>query len=227
MDMPINPVERIDQIDKEIHSFLEEPGRQSRLESAIAQNLIKNTTESLPLYGQYFGLKDIFHYDGLPTGAGSRLPVEVLRGGQGTCVTKLEQAGAIMLGKTATTEFAYFEPSRTRNPCNIDHTPGGSSSGSAAAVAAGLCDFALGTQTVGSIIRPAAYCGVIGFKPSFGRVETSGLIYFSPSVDSVGFFSQNVEDVGSIASVVCSDWRAVKDISYPRIGIPNGELLKL
>ncbi|MEE3233199.1 MAG: amidase [Candidatus Latescibacterota bacterium] len=223
--MPINPVERIDQIDKEIHSFLEEPGRQSRLESAIAQNLIKNTTESLPLYGQYFGLKDIFHYDGLPTGAGSRLPVEVLRGGQGTCVTKLEQAGAIMLGKTATTEFAYFEPSRTRNPCNIDHTPGGSSSGSAAAVAAGLCDFALGTQTVGSIIRPAAYCGIIGFKPSFGRVETSGLIYFSPSVDSVGFFSQNVEDVGSIASVVCSDWRAVKDISYPRIGIPNGEYM--
>ena len=217
MEKAIKLVERIDQKDKEIHSFLEESGRQARLDLMIAQNATKNSTVTLPLSGQYFGLKDIFHYDGLPTSAGSHLPVEVLRGVQGKCVTKIEEAGAILLGKTATTEFAYFEPSRTRNPRNIDHTPGGSSSGSAAAVAIGLCDFAVGTQTVGSIIRPAAYCGVVGFKPSYGRVETSGLIYFSPSVDTIGFFAESVEGVGRVASVVCNDWRDVKDITNVRI----------
>mgnify|MGYP001303107807 FL=1 len=180
-----------------------------------------------PLYGQYFGLKDIFHYKGLPTRAGSRLPVEVLSGVQGTCVTKLEQAGALMLGKTETTEFAYSEPTITRNPRNSNHTPGGSSSGSAAAVAAGLCDFAIGTQTVGSIIRPAAYCGVIGFKPSFGRVDTSGLLYFSPSVDTIGFFSQSVDQMRDIASVVCSNWcdSKTKQRLIPKIGIPSGEYM--
>ena len=226
MEKAIKLVERIDQEDKEIHAFLEEPGRQARLDLMIAQNATKNSTEPLPLSGQYFGLKDIFHYDGLPTSAGSHLPAEVLRGVQGECVTKIEEAGAILLGKTATTEFAYFEPSRTRNPRNIDHTPGGSSSGSAAAVAIGLCDFAVGTQTVGSIIRPAAYCGVVGFKPSYGRVESSGLIYFSPSVDTIGFFAESVEGVGRVASVVCSDWRDVKDITNVRIGMPNGSYME-
>jgi Asp-tRNA(Asn)/Glu-tRNA(Gln) amidotransferase A subunit family amidase len=226
MEKAIKLVERIDQKDKEIHSFLEESGRQARLDLMIAQNATKNSTVTLPLSGQYFGLKDIFHYDGLPTSAGSHLPVEVLRGVQGKCVTKIEEAGAILLGKTATTEFAYFEPSRTRNPRNIDHTPGGSSSGSAAAVAIGLCDFAVGTQTVGSIIRPAAYCGVVGFKPSYGRVETSGLIYFSPSVDTIGFFAESVEGVGRVASVVCNDWRDVKDITNVRIGMPKGSYMQ-
>ena len=226
MEKAIKLVERIDQEDKEIHSFLEEPGRQARLDLMIAQNATKNSTEPLPLSGQYFGLKDIFHYDGLPTSAGSHLPAEVLRGVQGECVTKIEEAGAILLGKTATTEFAYFEPSLTRNPRNIDHTPGGSSSGSAAAVAIGLCDFTVGTQTVGSIIRPAAYCGVVGFKPSYGRVETSGLIYFSPSVDTIGFFAESVEGVGRVASVVCSDWRDVKDITNVKIGMPNGSYME-
>src|SRR5258707_6068356 len=95
------------------------------------------------------------------------------------------------MGKTVTTEFAYFEPGPARNPRNPAHTPGGSSSGSAAAVAAGLCPLALGSQTVGSVIRPAAFCGVVGFKPSFGRISTAGVIPLSPSVDHVGLFAGN------------------------------------
>ena len=223
-------LERVEQLDRELFSFLDEPGRGTRLASVINRKSANHSNTSLPLLGKFFGLKDIFHYDGLPTAAGSNVPVEILKGEQGKCFRMLEEAGAIMFGKTATTEFAYFEPSNTRNPWNLNHTPGGSSSGSAAAVAAGLCDFAVGTQTVGSIIRPAAYCGVVGFKPSFGRVDTSGLIYFSPSVDAIGFFSRSVKSVRDVAAVVCSDWRDVqktKDIKKNvRIGIPSGKFFQ-
>ena len=106
-----------------------------------------------------------------------------------TASRRLKDAGALILGKTVTTEFAYFAPGPTRNPHNLDHTPGGSSSGSAAAVAAGFCALALGTQTIGSIIRPAAFCGVVGFKPSYDRISREGVIPLSPSLDHVGFFT--------------------------------------
>src|SRR5205085_3218841 len=127
-----------------------------------------------------------------PTRTGSQLPEELFVGPEATCVGLLREAGVIILAKTISTEFAYFEPGPTRNPHNLEHTPGGSSSGSAAAVAAGFCPLALGTQTIGSTIRPAAFCGIVGFKPTYGRISTDGLIKCAESLDTVGFFTQDV-----------------------------------
>ena len=117
-------------------------------------------------------------------------------------VARLKAAGALILGKTATTELAFFAPAPTRNPANPGHTPGGSSSGSAAAVAAGQAPLAVGTQTAGSVIRPAAFCGVVGFKPSFGAVPRTGILAQSPSLDTVGVFARSVPDAALLAETL-------------------------
>jgi Asp-tRNA(Asn)/Glu-tRNA(Gln) amidotransferase A subunit family amidase len=143
-------------------------------------------------------------------------------------VRNLRDAGALILGKTISTEFAYFEPGPTRNPHNLEHTPGGSSSGSAAAVAAGFCPLALGTQTIGSTIRPAAFCGIVGFKPTYGRISTDGLIKCAESVDTVGLFTQDVAGVALVASLLCEDWQAVEtseSTRLPVLGVPAGPYL--
>lgn len=178
------------------------------------------------LYGTLVGIKDIFHVAGLETRAGSALPPEVLAGPEAACVSALKDAGALILGKTVTTEFAYFAPGPTCNPHNAAHTPGGSSSGSAAAVAAGYCRLALGTQTVGSVIRPAAFCGVVGFKPSYDRVSSKGLVYYSPAVDTVGWFAPDVAGAVVAAEVLCGAWRGVGGRARPVLGVPEGAYLQ-
>ena len=182
------------------------------------------------LFGLPIGVKDIFHTDGWPTRAGSQLPPEVLAGPEAAVVTALRQAGALVVGKTVTTEFAYFSPGPTRNPHNLAYTPGGSSSGSAAAVAARLCPVALGTQTIGSVNRPAAFCGVVGFKPTHGRVSTAGVIPVSQTWDHVGFFARHPGEIELIMSVVCADWGTASApntavLSRPVFGIPTGPYL--
>ena len=131
-------------------------------------------------------------------------------------------AGALVLGKTVTTEFAYFHPGATRNPHHTDHTPGGSSSGSAAAVASHMLPLALGTQTAGSIIRPAAYCGVVGYKPSWGRVSRAGVKSLSETLDTIGGFGRSVRDVALLGAVLTGDARLL-DLpalgTAPRIGL--------
>ena len=117
-------------------------------------------------------------------------------------VTRLKAAGAVIFGKTVTTELAFMAPGKTRNPHNRAHSPGGSSQGSAAAVAAGMVPLAIGTQTGGSVIRPASYCGVVGFKPSFGRIGRSGILAQSPSLDTVGVFARSVPDAAMLAEVL-------------------------
>ena len=117
-------------------------------------------------------------------------------------VARLKAAGALILGKTATTELAFFAPAPTRNPANPAHTPGGSSAGSAAAVAAGQAPLAVGTQTAGSVIRPAAFCGVVGFKPSFGAIPRTGILAQSPSLDTVGVFARSVPDAALLAETL-------------------------
>ena len=155
------------------------------------------------------------------------LPPELFAGEQAVIVNKFKDAGAVIAGKTVTTEFAYFEPGPTRNPHNLNHTPGGSSSGSAAAVAAGLCPLAIGTQTVGSVIRPAAYCGIVGYKPSYGRIDATGVIYVSRSLDHVGLFTQDVAGIRLAASVVCDDWNPpTDDLPRPVLGVPDGAYLQ-
>src|SRR5579859_1387464 len=199
----------IDEDEPSLHALLPEPDRRSRLlQEAIALQRRYPTAESRPpLYGVLLGVKDIFVVDGFPTRAGSQLPAELFAGTEAGCVTKLRAAGALILGKTVTTEFAYFEPGPTCNPHDVRHTPGGSSSGSAAATAVGYCPLALGTQTIGSVIRPAAFCGVVGFKSSYGRIASDGLIACAPSLDTVGFFAQDSTGVAPVAAILCNDWR--------------------
>ena len=180
-----------------------------------------------PLYGVPIGVKDIFHVAGFTTRAGSKLPPEVLQGVEAESVRELKKAGALILGKTVTTEFAYFGPGPTRNPYNPAHTPGGSSSGSAAAVAAGLAPLTLGTQTIGSIIRPAAFCGVVGYKPTSERISRAGVIPLSPTLDHVGVFASDVAGAALAASLLIGDWKAeLLHSRKPVLGIPEGPYLE-
>ncbi len=219
--------ERVDAYDTAIEALLPEPGRRTRLlqEAAALQERFPDPASRPPLYGILFGVKDILYVDGFATRAGSRLPAQIFAGQEASCVTRLRAAGALVLGKTVATEFAYFEPGPTRNPYNLAHTPGGSSSGSAAAVAAGFCPLALGTQTIGSIIRPAAFCGIVGFKASYGRIAADGLIPCAASLDTLGFFTQDVEGAAHIASLLCNDWRPATSKRLPVLGVPDGPYL--
>ena len=154
------------------------------------------------LYGVPIGLKDIFYTAGVPTTACSKVYANFVPEFDGAAVAKLKQAGAIILGKTVTTEFACSDPSPTFNPWNAAHTPGGSSSGSAVAVASRMCPAALGSQTVGSTLRPAAYNGIVGFKPTFGRVSRYGVVPVSWSLDTVGWLVRTVEDAALLCQVL-------------------------
>lgn len=226
--------DRVDALDPQIQALLPEAGRRERLtcEAVALQERFPDPATRPPLYGLLVGVKDIFHVDGFVTQAGAQLPPELLAGPEGTCVTTLRRAGALILGKTVTTEFAYFEPGPTCNPHNLEHTPGGSSSGSAAAVAAGYCPLALGTQTVGSVIRPSSFCGIVGFKPSFGRIPADGMIPFAESADHVGLMTQDVAGMFLAAEQLCAEWRPIAvdpvdpaSVARPVLGIPEGEYL--
>ncbi len=211
-------------------AFIPEQDRFTRLHREADALLTRypDLVERPPLYGMLLGVKDIFHAEGFITQAGSKLPPEELQGSEASSVTRLKEAGALIAGKTVTTEFAYFTPGPTRNPHNPAHTPGGSSSGSAAAVAAGMCSVALGTQTIGSIIRPAAFCGVVGFKPTYDRIPRDGVIPLSPTFDHIGLFASNVDTAKQVASVLIENWRIGEletTTRKPTLGIPEGPYL--
>ena len=174
-----------------------------------------------PLHGLPLGAKDLFDTAELPTAYGSSLYAGNRPAADAAAIALCREAGALLLGKTVTTEFAYFQPGVTRNPRNLAHTPGGSSSGSAAAVADCMLPLALGTQTAGSIIRPASYCGVVGYKPSHGRVSRAGVKSLSESLDTVGGFGRSVRDVALLGAVLTGDARLAKvlDAPAPRIGM--------
>ena len=155
-----------------------------------------------PLQGLPIGIKDIFDTRGIPTEMGSPLFKGNVPKASARVVEKLEQAGGFVMGKTVTAEFAFLSPGKTRNPWNPTHTPGGSSSGSAAAVAAGFVPAALGTQTNGSIIRPAAFCGIVGFKPSQGTIANHGTLDYSPTLDQTGMFTRSVVDAAWLTSCI-------------------------
>jgi Asp-tRNA(Asn)/Glu-tRNA(Gln) amidotransferase A subunit family amidase len=148
-----------------------------------------------PLHGVPVGVKDIFDTADMPTENGTVLHQGRTPRRDAAAVSMLRAAGAVILGKTVTTECAYFAPGKTRNPHNPEHTPGGSSSGSAAAVAAGMVPLALGSQTNGSVMRPASFCGVYGFKPTHGLIPRSGVLQLSRTLDHVGLFARGIEDL--------------------------------
>ncbi|MFC4277524.1 amidase [Achromobacter aloeverae] len=174
-----------------------------------------------PLHGLPFGVKDLMDTSDLPTTYGSSIYKGHQPDADAAVVALCREAGALVAGKTVTTEFATYKTPPTRNPVDPAYTPGGSSSGSAAAVADFMVPFALGTQTAASIVRPAAYCGVVGFKPTFGTVPRTGVKPLADSLDTVGCFARTVPDAGLVASVLMSD-PGLRKLDYagkPRIGM--------
>ncbi|MBI3453453.1 MAG: amidase [Rhodospirillales bacterium] len=170
------------------------------------------------LFGIPVGIKDIIDTADMPTGYGSAIYRGHRPAHDAACVARLRAVGAIILGKTVSTEFAYFTPGKTKNPHNPHYTPGGSSSGSAAAVADFMVPLALGTQTAGSVIRPAAFCGAVGYKASFGAFDMAGIKPFAPSLDTLGFFARTVADAMLIRAAMLGRPLASARSGVPRIG---------
>ncbi len=193
--------ERIEQWEPLVHAWVR-LGFESALEQ-LGQGSREKAEQ--PLFGVPVGVKDIIDVAGWPTLLGVNVPDARPATCDAVVVERLKRAGALLLGKTVTTPYACFDPPPTRNPWNLQRTPGGSSSGSAAAVATGMCVLALGTQTGGSIIRPAAYCGVVGFKPSFGRIDLSGVFPLAPSLDHLGVLTARVSDAAFAFFVLADD----------------------
>jgi Asp-tRNA(Asn)/Glu-tRNA(Gln) amidotransferase A subunit family amidase len=171
------------------------------------------------LHGIPVGIKDVIDTADMPTEYNSPIYRGHRPKADAACVALLKRAGAVILGKTVTTEFANIKAAKTRNPRNVAHTPGGSSSGSAAAVADDMTPLALGTQTAGSVIRPAAYCGVLAIKPTFGTINRTGVKPLSESLDTVGVFARFVDDLGLTLEVLSGRSYLDPDVAAPRIGL--------
>ena len=187
-----------------------------------AQLLDEQRAQGRPLgalHGVPVALKDIVDTEDMPTENGTALHAGRRPTEDATIVRRLRAEGAIIMGKTVTTEFATFAPGKTRNPRNLAHTPGGSSSGSAAAVAAGMVPLAIGTQTNGSVIRPASFCGTVGFKPTFGSISRHGVLRTSRALDQLGVFSRSVEDAALLAEVL---WGHDENDADTRLGARPG-----
>ena len=216
------------EVEPRILAFVEEADRFERLHRDADRLLDRfpDPASRPPLFGVPVAVKDIFNVDGFPTRAGTTLPPELFEGPQAPCVSRLLEAGALVLGKSACTEFAYLAPGPTRNPHDLEHTPGGSSSGSAAAVAAGLCTLALGTQTVGSLIRPGAYCGVAAFLPTQNRVPRTGVVPLAPEADHIGVYGHDVDALGLGLATLVEDWEPGPDAGVPVLGIPHERYLR-
>jgi aspartyl-tRNA(Asn)/glutamyl-tRNA(Gln) amidotransferase subunit A len=191
-----------------------------------------------PLHGIPLGIKDIFDVFNWPTAAGSKLWANSIARADSTVVNRLRQAGAVLMGKTITTQYASFDPPPTRNPWDLTRTPGGSSSGSAAAVACGMCLSAMGSQTGGSITRPASFCGVAGCKPTYGRVSVAGVVPLAHSMDHPGPIARSVADLALMLQAIAGfdpadptceprpvpDYAAALDTATrpPRLGLLGG-----
>ncbi len=202
VDMAEAMLARVEEVDGDIDAWAYlDPGHVR----AQAEALDRHREAGLPLgplHGLPVGLKDIIDTADMPTENGTVLDAGRRPREDAVIVQRLRQAGALIMGKTVTTELAYFEPGKTRNPHNRDHTPGGSSSGSAAAVASAQLPLAVGTQTNGSMIRPASFCGIFGYKPTFGLLPRTGVLRTSGPLDVLGVYGRSVEDVALIGDVV-------------------------
>jgi Asp-tRNA(Asn)/Glu-tRNA(Gln) amidotransferase A subunit family amidase len=196
-------------------------------ERAMEQAQAADANPRPPLYGLPVGIKDIIDTKDFPTSCGSPVYRDRRPTSDAACVAALRAAGAVILGKTVTTEFAAYTPGRTRNPRRITHTPGGSSSGSAAAVAALMVPAALGTQTAGSVIRPASFCGVVGFKPTFGRLQMDGVHPLAPSLDTLGVFARALEDVPLLLGALGIPIDEAPRGRPTRVGLWRSELWRL
>ena len=195
-------LERMDAVEPQLEAWVRVDRETVLSDAKRRQDELDSGAEVGPLHGVPIGIKDIYNIAGIPTTAGSKVYADYVPDETAVTIDLLEGAGAIMLGKTVTTEFACLDPSHTKNPWNPAHTPGGSSSGSAVAVAARMCPVAMGSQTVGSVLRPASYNGVVGLKPTYGRVSRRGVVPVSWSLDTVGWMGRTVEDVALLLQVM-------------------------
>lgn len=193
---------RIERVDPRVLAWARLRAEDARKEAQRLTDLRAAGTLLGPLHGIPVGIKDIFYTAGVETSCGSRIMAGFIPSYDATSVWRLRQAGAVIVGKTHTTEFASFDPSPASNPWALDHTPGGSSSGSAAALAARMCQGALGSQTSGSIVRPAAYCGVVGLKPTFGRVSRHGVHPLAWTLDHPGPMARTVRDTAVLLEAI-------------------------
>jgi aspartyl-tRNA(Asn)/glutamyl-tRNA(Gln) amidotransferase subunit A len=230
-------LERIERLEPRVRAWVFVDHESARAEANRLAAELRHGHWRGPLHGIPLGIKDIFDVFDWPTAAGSRLWAQSIARRDATAVERLRQAGAVLLGKTVTTAYASFDPPPTHNPWNPARTPGGSSSGSAAAVAAGMCLGALGSQTGGSITRPASYCGVAGCKPTWGRVSVAGVVPLAWSMDHVGPMAGCVRDLAILLQTIagpdprdpdCSG-RSVQDLEArlagalpPRLGCLRG-----
>ena len=231
-------LDRIDRLEERIRAWVFVDREGARAEAARRAEEIRRGGWRGPLHGVPIGIKDIFDVFDWPTAAGSRLWKDSVARQDATAVRKLREAGAVFVGKTVTTQYASFDPPPTRNPWDPSRTPGGSSSGSAAALACGMCLGALGSQTGGSITRPAAFCGVAGLKPTYGRVGTAGVVPLAASMDHVGPMARCVRDLAILLQVIAGpdpldpsaadaaapDYteRIKQGCARPRLGRPRG-----
>ena len=213
-------LDRIETRDLEVHAFVR-VNRDAAFE--LARQLDAGTVRGM-LHGLPFGVKDLLDTSDFPTAYGSPIYAGHQPAADAAAVSLCREAGAVLLGKTVTTELANLYAGATRNPHNLEHTPGGSSSGSAAAVADAMVPFALGTQTAGSVIRPAAFCGVVGFKPTHNRVPKAGVKALSETLDSIGVFGRSVRDAALLGAVLTGDMGMADPSLFtqsiaPRIGL--------
>jgi Asp-tRNA(Asn)/Glu-tRNA(Gln) amidotransferase A subunit family amidase len=195
-------LERIAARDDEIKAWAFLDPDNARAQAAALDRADAGGDAPGPLFGVPVGIKDIFATADMPTENGTHLHAGRRPEADCAVVERLRAAGAVIMGKTVTTEFATFEPGKTKNPHDPGRTPGGSSSGSAAAVAADMVPLAIGSQTNGSVIRPASYCGIHGFKPSFGLISRRGMTFQAPTVDHVGMFARSLTDIARLGDVL-------------------------
>jgi Asp-tRNA(Asn)/Glu-tRNA(Gln) amidotransferase A subunit family amidase len=210
-------IERIDRTDGELRAWVVVDRERALAEAKRRDDLPKDRRG--PLHGVPVGVKDIFDVAGLPTRAGFVPFADRIAAEDCTAVARLRAAGAVILGKTVTTQFAYVDPPPTRNPWNADRTPGGSSSGSGASVAARQVPAALGSQTGGSVLRPAAYNGVVGLKPTYGRVSRSGILPLAWSIDHPGTLTRSVADAALVLRTIAG--HDPRDPSSSRAPVPD------
>jgi aspartyl-tRNA(Asn)/glutamyl-tRNA(Gln) amidotransferase subunit A len=234
VDLVRSCLQRIDQLESRLQAWVTIDHEGALAAAQRCEEEIRRGQYRSPLHGIPIGIKDIFYTAGLKTTAGSPIYADFVPDYDATAVRRLKEAGAIILGKAQTTEFAALAPSSARNPWNLEHTPGGSSSGSAAAVAAAMCPGALGSQTYGSTIRPAAYCGCVGLKPTYGRISAFGVFALAWSLDHVGLFARTVTDIALLLQALAGDdsqdpaceqvpvpdyAKALNDLKPPRLGL--------
>jgi Asp-tRNA(Asn)/Glu-tRNA(Gln) amidotransferase A subunit family amidase len=199
VDLVEDCLKRIDEADGKVQAWAFLDREHALSQAKAADDHRKQGKATGPLHGVPVGIKDIFDTGDMPTEFGSPLWAGRTPRRDAAAVAALRAAGAVIMGKTVTTEYAYFNPAKTRNPHDPERTPGGSSSGSAAAVAAFMVPGAIGSQTNGSVIRPAAFCGVVGFKPTHGLIPRSGALLLSRALDHVGVFARSVGDAALVA----------------------------